>query len=82
MKNQDEADGFVEWAKMAESDDRISVAEWKEALDEIEAFNGHQFNQDPRKVDSYQRHVVNGICKLVLPDIKRYDSHVQAGGKV
>ncbi|KAG0605641.1 hypothetical protein M758_9G076000 [Ceratodon purpureus] len=38
---------FRKWAELAEEDrSRINVAEWKEALKEVKAFNGMQFHQD------------------------------------
>ncbi|KAG0562058.1 hypothetical protein KC19_9G114400 [Ceratodon purpureus] len=72
------------WAEWAEEDPlmRINVAEYKEALKEVKAFNGMQFDQDVRKFASYQKNVVRMICKLVSPDVKWYDSHVQGGSNI
>ncbi|KAG0606280.1 hypothetical protein M758_9G128300 [Ceratodon purpureus] len=74
---------FRKWSEWAEADSsRIDVAEWKEALKEVKAFNGMQFHQDVRKLASYQKNVVQTICKLVSPDVKWYDAHVQGGSNI
>ncbi|KAG0605542.1 hypothetical protein M758_9G067200 [Ceratodon purpureus] len=74
---------FRKWAEWAEEDpSRISVAEWKEALKEVKAFNGIQFDQDMRKLASFQKNVVRTICKLVSPDVKWYDAHVQGSSNI
>ncbi|KAG0567550.1 hypothetical protein KC19_7G142400 [Ceratodon purpureus] len=48
---------FRKWAEWAEEDPfmRINVAEYKEALKEVKAFNGMQFHQDMRELASYQK---------------------------
>ncbi|KAG0606693.1 hypothetical protein M758_9G160600 [Ceratodon purpureus] len=75
---------FRKWAEWAEEDPlmRINVAEYKEALKEVKAINGMQFHQDVRKLASYQKNVVRMICKLVSPDVKWYDAHVQGGSNI
>ncbi|KAG0606386.1 hypothetical protein M758_9G137000 [Ceratodon purpureus] len=75
---------FRKWAECAEEDPftRINVAEYKEALKEVKAFNGMQFHQDMRKLASYQKNVVRMICQLVSPDVKWYDAHVQGGSNI
>ncbi|KAG0561686.1 hypothetical protein KC19_9G083900 [Ceratodon purpureus] len=75
---------FRKWAEWAEEDPftRINVAEYKETLKEVKAFNGMQFHQDMRKLASYQKNVVRMICQLVSPDVKWYDAHVQGGSNI
>ncbi|KAG0602541.1 hypothetical protein M758_10G021400 [Ceratodon purpureus] len=74
---------FRKWAEWAwEDPSRINVAEWQEALNEVKAFNGMQFHQDMRKLASYQKNVVRMICKLVSPDVKWHDAHVQGGSNI
>ncbi|KAG0558565.1 hypothetical protein KC19_10G038200 [Ceratodon purpureus] len=74
---------FRKWAGWAEEDrSRINVAEYKEALKVLKAFNGMQFHQDLSTLASYQKNVVRMICKLVSPDVKWYDAHVQGGSNI
>ncbi|KAG0592069.1 hypothetical protein KC19_1G222500 [Ceratodon purpureus] len=75
---------FRKWTKWAEDDPsmRINVADYKEALKEVKAFNGMQFHQDMRELASYQKNVVRIICQLVSPDVKWYDAHVQGGSNI
>ncbi|KAG0605506.1 hypothetical protein M758_9G064500 [Ceratodon purpureus] len=75
---------FRKWAEtwVEEESSRINVAEWKEALKEVKAFNGMQFHQDMRKLASYQKNVVRMICKVVSPDVKWYNAHVQGGSNI
>ncbi|KAG0605460.1 hypothetical protein M758_9G061200 [Ceratodon purpureus] len=75
---------FRKWAEWAEEDPslRTNVAEYKEALKEVKAFNGMQVHQDMRKLASYQKNVVRMICQLVSPDVKWYDAHVQGGNNI
>ncbi|KAG0606625.1 hypothetical protein M758_9G156100 [Ceratodon purpureus] len=74
---------FRKWAEWAEKDpSRINVNEYKKALKEVKAFNGMQFHQDRRKLASYQKNVVRTICKLVSPDVKWYDAHVQGRSNI
>ncbi|KAG0587781.1 hypothetical protein KC19_2G191000 [Ceratodon purpureus] len=72
------------WVEWAEEDPfmRINVAEYKEALKEVKAFNGMQFHQDMRELASYQKNVVRTICQLVSPEVKWYDAHVQGGSNI
>ncbi|KAG0576588.1 hypothetical protein KC19_5G091900 [Ceratodon purpureus] len=75
---------FRKWTEWAENDPsiRINVAEYKEALKEVKAFNGMKFHQDMRELASFELDAVRMICKMVSPDVKWYNTHVQGGSNI
>jgi hypothetical protein len=73
---------FKKWETMAKADDRIKVAEWKESLKLLGAFNGLVYERHSKEVVAYRQEIVSNICKAIPPDIKYDESHVQGRSKL
>jgi len=68
------------WKTFAKDDQiqgRITVDDWRFAVDELLNFNGLSYDQESKEIVAYENAIVSHISKLVLPDIKWHDSHVQ-----
>jgi hypothetical protein len=73
---------FKKWETMAKADDRIKVAEWRESLKLLGAFDGSVYEQHSKDFVAYREGIVSNICKSIPPDIKYDESHVQGRSKL
>ena len=73
---------FNQWEIFSKNDakGRIKVKEWQDALHDLTKFNGILYDREVQEIEAYENKVVSAVCKLVPPDKKWDDSHVQ--GKV
>ena len=70
---------YKQWEFFAKDDieGRITVTQWKDALDVLGSFNGISYNRELMGIIAYQNDIVSNICSLISSDIIWEDSHVQ-----
>ncbi|KAG0559628.1 hypothetical protein KC19_10G119600 [Ceratodon purpureus] len=70
---------ITQWKEWASVDERICIEEWKKALDALKSINSLMMRDGEVHL---RREIVDGVCKLVLPETRWDDSHVQGRSRL
>ena len=70
---------FEKWERFKESDERLDISSWKDALRVLGGQNGVVFCETGQNEDEYIKSIVQTVFRSVPPDILYVDSHVKGG---
>ena len=70
---------FEKWERFKESDERLDISSWKDALRVLGGQNGVVFCETGQNEDEYIKSIVQTVFRSVPPDVLYVDSHVKGG---
>ncbi|KAG0604323.1 hypothetical protein M758_10G162600 [Ceratodon purpureus] len=70
---------IAQWKKWASVDKTICIEEWKKALDGLKSINSLMMKDGEVHL---RREIVDAVCKLVLPETRWDDSHIQGRSRL
>jgi hypothetical protein len=70
---------FEEWEKLKESDKRLDISSWENALRVLGGHNGAVHCEIGQTEDEYVESIVQSVFRSVRPDVLYDDSHVKGG---
>jgi hypothetical protein len=70
---------FEKWKMFKESDKRVDILSWKNAMRVLGGYNGIEFCGTGQTEDEYIESIVQSVFKSVPPDVLYDDSHVKGG---
>ncbi|KAG0603715.1 hypothetical protein M758_10G115900 [Ceratodon purpureus] len=79
LDDENRLEWFAQWKEWASVDERICIEEWKKALDVLKSINSLMMRDGEVHL---RREIVDAVCKLVLPETRWDDSHVQGRSRL
>ncbi|KAG0603716.1 hypothetical protein M758_10G116000 [Ceratodon purpureus] len=79
LDHENRSEWFAQWKEWASVDERICIEEWKKALDVLKCINSLMMRDGEVHL---RREIVDAVCKLVLPETRWDDSHVQGRSRL
>ena len=70
---------FEKWERLKESDERLDILSWENALRVLGGHNGTVYCGPPQTEDEYIESILQSVFRLVPPDVLYEDSHVKGG---
>ncbi|KAG0559634.1 hypothetical protein KC19_10G120200 [Ceratodon purpureus] len=79
LDDENRSKWIAQWKEWANVDERICIEEWKKALDALKSINSLMMRDGEVQL---RKEIVDAVCKIVLPETRWDDSHVQGRSRL
>ncbi|KAG0559593.1 hypothetical protein KC19_10G116800 [Ceratodon purpureus] len=79
LDHENRSKWIAQWKEWASVDKSICIEEWKKALDALKSINSLMMRDGEVHL---HREIVDAVCKIVLPETRWDDSHVQGRSRL